>query len=312
MNAPVTLPDHRTGTVESGDVTIFYRHFGAPRSDAPRSASGSGTPMIVMHGQSYFSYDWIGIADELARDPDGGPDGGPDGSREIAAMDMRGFGSSGWSPGQAYKVQDFAADVLAVADSLGWDRFVLAGHSMGGRNATYTASAHPGRVEKLILIDYSPTNAKAGSMRVMNQSVDMPESFSGLDEALRYFGLDPATVDARKRARFDAYLGTFGGNYTVSRDPYFREVFRKARDEGIKPDHGADLWDCLGRVACPILALRGRQSDMFAPETAEKVRAANANVTLAEVEGGHNIPGDNPAGLIAALRPFLAGRAAAA
>ena len=309
MNAPATLPDHRTGTVESGDVTIFYRHFGAPRSDAPRSDAphsdaGGGTPMIVLHGQSYFSYDWIGIADELARDPAAGC--------EIVAMDMRGFGSSAWSPSQAYKVQDFAADVLAVADRLGWDRFVLAGHSMGGRNATYTASAHPGRVEKLILIDYSPTNAKAGSMRVMNQSVDMPESFSGLDEALRYFGLDPATADAGKRARFEAYLGTFDGNYTVSRDPYFREVFRKTRDEGVKPDHGADLWDCLGRVACPILVLRGRQSDMFAPETAEKVRATNANVTLVEVEGGHNIPGDNPAGLIAALRPFLADRVAGA
>ena len=304
MNAPVILPDHRTGTVESGDVTIFYRHFGAPRSGAPHFDTGGGTPMIALHGQSYFSYDWIGIADELARDPAGG--------REIVAMDMRGFGSSGWSASQAYKVQDFAADVLAVADRQGWDRFILAGHSMGGRNATYTASAHPDRVEKLILIDYSPTNAKAGSMRVMNQSVDMPESFSGVDEALRYFGLDPATVDPRKRARFEAYLGTFGGNYTVSRDPYFREVFRKTRDEGIKPDHGADLWACLGRVACPILVLRGRQSDMFAPETAEKVRATNGNVTLAEVEGGHNIPGDNPAGLVAALRPFLADRAAGA
>ena len=304
MNAPVILPDHRTGTVESGDVTIFYRHFGAPRSGAPHFDTAGGTPMIALHGQSYFSYDWIGIADELARDPAGG--------REIVAMDMRGFGGSGWSASQAYKVQDFAADVLAVADRQGWDRFILAGHSMGGRNATYTAAAHPDRIEKLILIDYSPTNAKVGSMRVMNQSVDMPESFSGMDEALRYFGLDPATVDPRKRARFEAYLGTFDGNYTVSRDPYFREVFRKTRDEGIKPDHGADLWACLGRVACPILVLRGRQSDMFAPETAEKVRETNANVTLAEVEGGHNIPGDNPAGLIAALRPFLIDRAAGA
>ena len=235
MNAPVTLPDHRTGTVESGDVTIFYRHFGAPRSDA-----GGGTPMIVLHGQSYFSYDWIGIADELARDPDGGPDGG----REIIAMDMRGFGSSGWSASHAYKVQDFAADVLAVADRQGWDRFVLAGHSMGGRNATYTAAAHPDRVERLILIDYSPTNAKAGAMRVMNQSIDMPASFGGLDEALRFFGLDPAALDPGRRARFEAYLGTFDGNYTVSRDPLFREVFPQGPRRGrqARPRRGADLW----------------------------------------------------------------------
>lgn len=49
-------------------------------------------------------------------------------------MDMPGFGSSTWSASQACKVQDFASDVLAVADRQGWDRFVLAGHSMGGRN----------------------------------------------------------------------------------------------------------------------------------------------------------------------------------
>ncbi len=294
MSASFVLPEHRTDQVDSGDVTIFFRRFGAP----------GATPMIVLHGQSYFSWDWVEIADALARDPAGG--------REIAAMDMRGFGSSTWSARQAYKVQDFAADVLALADRLGWDRFVLAGHSMGGRNATYTASAHPDRVEKLILVDYSPTNARAGSMRVMNTTVDMPASFADLDDALRYFGKDPASADARTRARFDAYLGTFNGAYTVARDPYFREVFRKTRDEGIKPDHGADLWACLAAIACPILVLRGRQSDMFAPETAEKVKATNANIALVEVEGGHNIPGDNPAGLIAALRPFLAAPAGGA
>lgn len=296
MNAPTgpadrkiaghEIAEHDTRTVTSGDVTIFYRRFGD---------GGRKTPVIILHGQSYFSYDWIGIAKELSAD------------RNVYAMDMRGFGESSWSPSQAYKVQDFAADVLAVADQEGADKFILVGHSMGGRNATYTASAHGDRLEKLVLVDYSPTNHKAGSARIMNISVDMPPSFHDLDDALRYFGMDPATLDADKRKRFDIYLREINGNYTVPRDPYFKEVFRKTRDEGIKPDHGADLWECLARIDCPILVVRGRDSDMFVADFMDKVRDTNPNITLVEVDGGHNIPGDNPQGLLAVMKPFLAG-----
>ena len=55
---PVTLPPHKTGTVKSEDVEIFYRAFGAPGK----------TPVVILHGLSYFSYDWIDIAAALASD----------------------------------------------------------------------------------------------------------------------------------------------------------------------------------------------------------------------------------------------------
>ena len=45
---------------------------------------------------------------------------------------------------------------------------------------------------------------------------------------------------------------------------------------------------------------------MFAPETAERVKAANPRIRLVEVDGGHNVAGDNLAGFVAAVRPFLA------
>mgnify|MGYP001283316568 CR=1 FL=1 len=85
----LTTPEHRTGTCESGDVTIHYRHFGSP----------GATPMLIVHGLSYFSYDWIGIAGELC------------GDREVVAMDMRGFGDSTWSPTQKYALDDFAGAI---------------------------------------------------------------------------------------------------------------------------------------------------------------------------------------------------------
>jgi pimeloyl-ACP methyl ester carboxylesterase len=280
---PVALPPHKTGTVKSQDVEIFYRAFGKPGK----------TPMVILHGLSYFSYDWIDIADALAD------------NREVVAIDMRGFGNSSWSPSKSYKVQNFAADILAVMDDAGWKQAVLMGHSMGGRNCTYAAATHPGRVARLVLVDFSPTNAKAGSHRVTNIIADMKLPFKSVDDAMSYFKIDPRKATDRQRARFEAYLMPFEGGVIPRRDLAFKENFRKIRDEGMKQDHGADLWECLAKVQCPTLVLRGRSSDMFAPETVDKVKAANKNITLVEVDGGHNIPGENPEGLKQAVKNFL-------
>jgi len=272
----------RTGTVKSDGLDIFYRAFGRPGK----------TPILIVHGLSYFSYDWIEVATALGD------------AREVVAMDMRGFGNSSWSPKGAYKVQDFARDIVAVLDRFGWRKAILMGHSMGGRNSTYTTSAHPERVEKLVLVDWSPQAAKEGSARVTNTLVDMPKAFADADAALRYFKLDPATASAKQRARYQAYLMPGEGGLIPRRDLFFREQFRRVREEGFKPDHGADLWECLKKVSCPILALRGRRSDMFAAETGEKMKAANPRLELVELDGGHDLAADSPEALIAAVRKF--------
>jgi hypothetical protein len=44
---------------------------------------------------------------------------------------------------------------------------------------------------------------------------------------------------------------------------------------------------------------------MFAAETMPKLRAANPRIRLVELDGGHNIAGDNPAGLVAAVGSFV-------
>ena len=104
--------DHRTAKFSSGDVEIFYRLFGKP----------GATPIVIVHGLSYFSYDWIPMAAVLAAD------------RQVAAMDMRGFGDSGRA--QDYSVPAFAGDIIALLNHLGWAQAILVGHSMGGRNCT--------------------------------------------------------------------------------------------------------------------------------------------------------------------------------
>jgi len=156
-----------------------------------------------------------------------------------------------------------------------------------------------------VLADYSPENAPTGSKRVTDMVAGQPDVFASVDEAMRHFGVPK---DSPKRARFEAYLRPVPGGVQVKRDLHFRDQFRRVKETGERPKQGvADMWQVLGELACPTLVVRGAKSDMFAPETAEKVRGANVRLRLVEVSGGHNIAGDNPQGFLAAIRPFIAG-----
>ncbi len=275
---------HQTGTCPSGDVTLAYRRFGKP----------GRTPVLIVHGLSYFSYDWIDVAGVLAAD------------REVVAMDMRGFGDSTWSPARDYGVPAMAGDIVALLDHLGWRNAVLVGHSMGGRNAAYCAVKNPARAAGLVLVDYSPENAPQGAKRVTDTVAAQPDVFPSVDAAMRYLGVEPESPAGKaKRARFEAYLRAVPGGVQLKRDLHFRDQFRRVKETGERPKLGVDMWQVLGELACPALVMRGAQSDMFAPETAKRVQEANVRLRLVEVPGGHNIAGDNPDGFLAAIGPFL-------
>ena len=74
-------------------------------------------------------------------------------SRRAVAFDFRGHGRSDAPKNGDYTIAGMAADIAATVDSLGLDRFVLVGHSMGGGAALVYAGMHPERVLGLMLID---------------------------------------------------------------------------------------------------------------------------------------------------------------
>lgn len=276
---------HQTGSIRSGDVNLFYRRFG----------QRGKTPLLIAHGLSYFSYDWIDAATALSTD------------REVAAVDTRGFGDSGWSPTKDYAVPTLARDIVNVLDALGWNQVVLVGHSMSGRATTLAAADHPARVKGLALVDYTPENAAAGSKRVTDTVASQPDLFDSVEAAMRHFGVDPGTpAGAARRARFEAYLKPVAGGLQLKRDLHFRDQFKRVRDLGERPKLGVDMWQIIGRVQCPILSMRGARSDMYAPETVVKMKAANSRMRVIEVDAGHNIADENLSGFLAAIRPFIA------
>jgi pimeloyl-ACP methyl ester carboxylesterase len=277
-----------TGFAGSGThgkpVRIFYRLFG----------NAGATPLLIVHGLSFFSFDWIGPATQLANE------------RQVAAMDMRGFGDSDW-PGD-YSLQAHAADIVAVLDHLGWRSAILVGHSMGGRHAAVAAALYPERFEALVLIDFTPENAPEGAARVARQVASTPDSFASVDDAMRWSGVDPTSAEGRRQhARFEAYVKPVPGGFAIKRDPHFRNQFRRQIETGEKHKLGLDMWQVLADIRCPTLIVRGTRSDMFVAAAVPKVAAANPRITVVEVDAGHNVGGDNPDALVSRVRAFIEG-----
>jgi haloacetate dehalogenase len=123
--------------VQTGETSIFVRR------------SGSGPPVLLLHGFPQTLLMWRDVAPLLARD------------FTVVCADLRGYGRSGCPPSTSdhapYTKRSMARDMIAVMEELGFSRFSVAGHDRGGRVAYRLALDHPERVERLAALDIVPT-----------------------------------------------------------------------------------------------------------------------------------------------------------
>ena len=78
-----------------------------------------------------------------------------------AFMDYRGYGQSTHLNGD-FSIPEIGQDALDLADALGWDRFSLIGHSMGGMAIQWIAAHAPDRV--IALVGLTPVPASGFPM----------------------------------------------------------------------------------------------------------------------------------------------------
>lgn len=100
-------------------------------------------PIVLLHGTSASLHTWEGWTQALKS------------QRRVIRFDLPGFGLTGPNPENDYSIERYSKTVIDVMDSLGVDRFVLAGNSLGGYISWATAVFYPQRVEKLVLVDAS-------------------------------------------------------------------------------------------------------------------------------------------------------------
>jgi pimeloyl-ACP methyl ester carboxylesterase len=102
---------------------------------------GEGLPILALHGWLDNAASFIPLSTYLQ-------------GHHLLALELPGHGHSDHLPPAAhYHLADNLHVLAAVADEMGWQRFVLLGHSMGAAIACLAAAAMPQRVIGLSLID---------------------------------------------------------------------------------------------------------------------------------------------------------------
>jgi len=131
------MDDFETAEIQTGETSIFARW------------SGSGAPILLLHGFPQTHLMWRSVAPMLAR------------TFTVVCPDLRGYGRSGCpasTPDHApYAKRAMAQDLVSVMEQLGFARFSVAGHDRGGRVAYRMALDHPKCVARLAVLDIVPT-----------------------------------------------------------------------------------------------------------------------------------------------------------
>jgi pimeloyl-ACP methyl ester carboxylesterase len=100
-----------TGSLDANGLTFDVRGAGPP----------DGEPVLLLHGFPETNHMWTGLMSSLAEN-----------GYRCVAPNMRGY-SSGARPTEvdAYHYEELVADVHAIADAAGFDRYHLIGHDWG-------------------------------------------------------------------------------------------------------------------------------------------------------------------------------------
>ena len=269
---------------------------------------GSGPALLLLHGYPQTHVIWHKMAARLAK------------RFTVVAADLRGYGQSGMPATDdrhaPYSKREMAMDPVAAMRELGFSRFFMAGHDRGGRVGHRLAMDHPDAVEKLAVLDISPTLTMYEKTDMayaraywhwffLIQPAPLPETMIGADPAFylrKKMGDGSAGMTPFAPEAWAEYVRRF----TKEAIHASCEDYRAAATIDLEHDR-ADR-EANRRVACPLLALWGAHGVVekcFKPledwgRVADDVRGR-------ALPAGHYLPEEVPDLVAAELESFFGG-----
>jgi len=271
---------------------------------------GEGPPLLLLHGYPQTHVMYHRVAPALGR------------RFTLVIPDLPGYGWSDMAEADAahapYTKRAMAAVMIEVMEALGFVRFRLAGHDRGGRVAYRLALDHPGRVEKLALLDILPTydywqrmdhayGLKMYHWLFLAQPAPLPERLIAADPA--YYvehtlaswtkAHSLAAFDPRALAHYRAALSDPGRIHVVCED------YRAGAHTDL--DHDAADRAAGARIACPVLLLWGAGGLAPTGDAPLDVwRRWASDVRGVPIDSGHFLAEENPDATTSALANFFA------
>lgn len=253
------------GLSRSGFHRIRYFDWGDPNA---------AETVVCVHGLTRNAHDFDRLAERLAA------------RYRVITVDIVGRGGSEWLRDPAdYSYGQYQTDTTALLARLDVTQVHWIGTSMGGFLGMLLAAQAGTPLRSLLVNDVGPFIPKAALQRIADY-VGLDNRFSSIEAIERHmrkvhapFG--PLTDrDWYEMAR-NGHRRLPDGSYGLAYDPTIVNNVRERIED-------VELWPIWDRIACPVLALRGAESDLLKPETAREMTQRGPKARLVELPGiGH-------------------------
>jgi pimeloyl-ACP methyl ester carboxylesterase len=267
-----------------GSYGLSYAEWGDPNA---------GRTVVCVHGLTRNGRDFDHLATVLQE------------QAHVICPDMVGRGlSDPLDHPEHYALPTYVAHMVQVLAKLGLAEVDWVGTSMGGLIGMGVAASGACSMRRLVLNDIGPFIPKTALGRI-NTYLGLDLRFATLDRLEAHLreihaGFGPLTdADWRHLAEHSARRrddGSFGLNY----DQRLGEPMKKGPLEDI------DLWPVWDQVQCPVLVLRGAESDLLLAETATEMARRGPGVEIVEVDGTGHAPALMSRDQIEIVREWLA------
>lgn len=251
-------------------------------------------PVLLLHGGNQSAHSWDLVSLHLAD------------RFHVFALDQRGHGDSEWSRDMDYSPEAMAADALAFLAHEGIESPIVMGHSMGGLVTMTLTLREPALPRALVIVDSGPTFEVEGA-RVIRNFITANVEFDSIDAFVdRVQAYDPFRTRAHmeRTARYNL-LQRADGKYVSKSDRVLHSPdARRAPPRGERFSKAE-----VATMTPPTLVVRGEQSNILAPEAAERFASDLPDGRLVTVPRcGHNVHTQNTPGFLEAIGPFLDAR----
>lgn len=288
------MAQHQIKTVQclsqTGLHRMAYKEWGDPLN--PKV-------LVCVHGVTRVSDDFDNVAQELCRE------------YRVICPDVVGRGRSDWlRDPQHYQVAQYVSDMVTLLARLDAQTVHWFGTSMGGLIGMGLASLKDSPVRKLVLNDVGPALNPSALTRIggyMGQEV----RFATFDHALRYireillpFGQH--TDEEWRKLAEDVLRQDKDGQWIRHYDPGISVPFKASTPESAQRAE-AMLWMAYDAISCPTLLVRGAESDLVTPETAQAMTTRGPKAKLVEIPGVGHAPTFMHVDQIAIVKEFLIG-----
>ncbi len=256
---------------------------------------GEGVPIIALHGWLDNAASFIPLSEHLTQ-------------HHLLAVDLPGHGHSDHLPASAaYHLADNLKFISGLADSMGWQRFVLLGHSMGAAIACIAAAAMPQRVVALSLLDGLGPLALSPELEVKR----LRQLFAEEQEARPSRPFDSIDLAARLRQRHNHFpISLEAAQIIVERSLQQREDGYHWRYDRRLKEHSSHYYTeqqvagILAAIESPSMLISADDGALARWSSFGRRREALQGLQHVKLPGGHHLHMESPQATAGQLQGF--------